>query len=48
VQAPDVVAKRHTNYLAVTGSSPAKFGSFIVAENAKWGEAFKAAGIQPE
>lgn len=48
VRAPEIVAKLRANYLEVTGSSPAEFASFMVAENAKWGEAFRIAGIKPE
>lgn len=48
LRAPDIVAKLHANYLEVTGSTPAEFARFIVAENAMWGEAFRTAGIKPE
>ncbi len=34
--------------LDVLGTTPADFRSFVAAENAKFGKAAAAAGIQPE
>ncbi|VTU30608.1 Argininosuccinate lyase [Variovorax sp. SRS16] len=48
LRAPEIVAKLRDNYLEVTGSTPAEFAHFMVTENAKWGEAFKTAGIKPQ
>lgn len=48
VRAPEIVAKLRANYLEVTGSTPAEFARFMLAENGKWGEAFRIAGIKPE
>jgi tripartite-type tricarboxylate transporter receptor subunit TctC len=48
IRAPDIVAKLRANYLEVTGGTPAEFARFMLAENAKWGEAFRIAGIKPE
>lgn len=48
LRSPDTVEKLKASYLQVTGSTPEEFAKFIVAENAKWAEGFKAAGIKPE
>lgn len=48
VRDPEVVARLRSNYLEVTGSTPAELARFMDSENAKWGEAFRIAGIQPE
>ena len=48
LRSPDTVEKLKASYLQVTGSTPEEFAKFLIAENAKWGEAFKAAGIKPE
>lgn len=48
LRAPEIVAKLRANYLEVTGSTPAEFANFMLAENAKWGEAFRTAGVKPE
>ena len=48
LRAPDVQERLRANYLEPTGSSPDEFARFIAAENLKWGDAFKAAGVKPE
>ncbi len=48
LRSPDTVEKLRANYLQVTGSTPEEFAKFLVTENAKWAEGFKAAGIKPE
>ena len=45
---PEVSAKLRSEYLEPFGTSPEEFGRFIAAENRKWGDAFRAAGIKPE
>ena len=45
---PEIQEKLRANYLEPTGSTPEEFGRFITAENHKWGQAFRAAGIKPE
>ncbi|MGE0802875.1 MAG: Bug family tripartite tricarboxylate transporter substrate binding protein [Lautropia sp.] len=48
VHAPEVTEKLRANYLQVTGSTPEAFARFMVAENEKWGAAFRTAGLAPE
>ena len=48
LRSPDLADKLKANYLQATGSTPEKFAKFLVTENAKWAEGFKAAGIKPE
>jgi tripartite-type tricarboxylate transporter receptor subunit TctC len=45
---PQITAKLKSEYLEPFGSSPEEFGRFMVTENKKWGDASRAAGIQPE
>lgn len=45
---PDVAAKLKANYLEPFPTTPDEFGRFMAAENRKWGDAIKAAGIKPE
>lgn len=45
---PEVRTKLMSEYMEPFGSSPEEFGRFIAAENRKWGDAFRAAGIKPE
>ena len=45
---PEIQEKLKANYLEPMGGSPEEFGDFIVSENRKWGDSFKAAGIKPE
>ena len=48
LQAPEVTAGLRANYLESAASTPSELERFIASENAKWEEAFKIAGIQPE
>lgn len=48
LQMPDMVDKLKANYLEPFGSTPAEFARLLQAENRKWGDATKAAGIKPE
>lgn len=48
LNSPDVLQMLKANYLEPLGSTPEEFGRFIVSENTKWGEAFRASGIKPE
>lgn len=45
---PEVSERLKAEYIEPLGSSPADFERFIAAENRKWGDAFRAAGIKPE
>lgn len=45
---PEVAARLRAEYIEPLGSTPEAFGRFIAAENRKWGDAFRAAGIKPE
>jgi tripartite-type tricarboxylate transporter receptor subunit TctC len=45
---PEIDAQLRASYLEPYGSSPDEFGRFILAENKKWGEAIRSAGIKPE
>lgn len=45
---PEVAARLRAEYIEPLGSTPEEFGRFIAAENRKWGDAFRAAGIKPE
>jgi tripartite-type tricarboxylate transporter receptor subunit TctC len=48
LKAPDVQERLKASYLEPLGSTPEEFGRFIEAEHKKWGDAARAAGIQPE
>ena len=45
---PEIREKLKSEYLEPFGSTPDEFGKFIISENRKWGDAAKAAGIQPQ
>lgn len=48
LHSPEITAKLKSEYLEPFGSTPEEFGRFMVTENRKWGDAFKAAGIQAQ
>lgn len=48
LRTPEIADKLKANYLEPFGGSPEEFGRFLTAENRKWGESFRAAGIVPE
>jgi tripartite-type tricarboxylate transporter receptor subunit TctC len=45
---PEIRDKLKSEYLEPFGGTPDEFGRFMVSENRKWGEAAKAAGIEPQ
>lgn len=45
---PEITGKLKSEYLEPFGSTPEEFARFMVSENRKWADAFKAAGIQPQ
>lgn len=48
LRAPDVQERLKASYLEPLGGTPEEFGRFIESENKKWGDAARAAGVQPE
>jgi tripartite-type tricarboxylate transporter receptor subunit TctC len=48
LRTPAIADKLKASYLEPFGSSPQEFGRFMAAENRKWGDAFRAAGITPD
>ena len=45
---PDVIRSAETSGSELEGGSPEQLKAFLVAENRKWGEAARAAGVTPE
>jgi len=48
LRAPDVQERLKASFLEPWGSTSEEFGRFIESEHKKWGDAARAAGIQPE